>query len=114
MKPILLVISLLLAIMYSQVLLAQNSDSTSSDVKDLEAQQQQTNEAKAKAKALQEEKEPSSPNKESSSPNKEPSSPTKPQAEAQASSSNKRVSSKVFIPTEEISEDKPVAFPVDI
>lgn len=112
MKPILLVISLLLAIMYSQVLLAQNSDSTSSDVKDLEAQQQQTNEAKAKA--LQEEKEPSSPNKESSSPNKEPSSPTKPQAEAQASSSNKRASSKVFIPTEEISEDKPVAFPVDI
>ena len=105
MKPILLVISLLLAIMYSQVLLAQNSDSTSSDVKDLEAQQQQTNEAKAKA--LQEEKEPSSPNKE-------PSSPTKPQAEAQASSSNKRASSKVFIPTEEISEDKPVAFPVDI
>lgn len=112
MKPILLVISLLLAIMYSQVLLAQNSDSTSSDVKDLEAQQQQTNEAKAKA--LQEEKEPSSPNKESSSPNKEPSSPTKQQAEAQVSSSNKRVSSKVFIPTEEISEDKPVAFPVDI
>ena len=105
MKPILLVISLLLAIMYSQVLLAQNSDSTSSDVKDLEAQQQQTNEAKAKA--LQEEK-------ESSSPNKEPSSPTKQQAEAQVSSSNKRVSSKVFIPTEEISEDKPVAFPVDI
>ncbi len=109
MKSTLLVISLMLAIIYGQLLLAQSNKTTSADVEELEAKGPQSKEAKA----LQKEK-------QSSGAKPEPSIMTKQQKQSADSISNKKGASKnqgpskVFIPTEEISEDKPVAFPVDI
>jgi hypothetical protein len=115
MKSALLVVSLMLAIIYGQLLLAQSSKTTSADVEELDGKDPQAKEAKA----LQE-------TKQSSGPKPEPSILTKQQKQSADSISYKKAlsnkkgpsknqgPSKVFIPTEEISEDKPVAFPVDI
>lgn len=115
MKSALLVISLMLTIIYGQLLLAQSSYTTSAGVEKLEAKEPRSKQAKA----LQEDK-------PSSGPKPEPSIPTKQQKQSAGSiSDNKALSkkkgpnknqgpNKVFIPTEEISEDQPVAFPVDI
>ena len=96
MRSVLFVINLVVVIAYSQLLLAQNSAATSSDAKELDTQQRE-----AKERVLKEEKELASPNKE-------------PLTKPSVSTSKNKAPSKVFIPTEEISEDKPVAFPVDI
>lgn len=96
MKLALLIVSLMVATIYGQLLLAQNSNGNASDVKELEAQQQQTKELDEEALK------------------KAPTKPTKQQAQAKVSASKNKAPNKVFIPTEEISEDKPVAFPVDI
>jgi hypothetical protein len=109
MKSALLVISLLLAIIYGQLLLAQSSKTTSTDVEELDAKDPQAKEAKALPET-----------KQSSGPKPEPSIMTKQQKQSAGSISNNNAPSKnqgpskAFVPTEEISEDKPVAFPVDI
>ena len=109
MKRVLFVISLMLAFTYGQLLLAQNSNTSSNDGDGLETKDQQAKEAKA----LQEEKEPSGPKQEPASLNKEQKK-TADSINKNQELSNEKGPSKVFIPTEEISEDQPVAFPVDI
>ncbi|MFT5136659.1 MAG: hypothetical protein ACI8XV_001694 [Arenicella sp.] len=127
MKWSLFVISLMLAVTYGPLLAAQSNNTTSESVAGLEAK-----DAKSKdAKALQQEADSSvakqqpailtkqkDPKTDSNSNNQELNknkAPSKQKALSENEElSEKKGPSKVFIPTEEISEDKPVAFPVDI
>ena len=127
MKWSLFVISLMIGVTYGPLLAAQSSNTTSDSVAGLEAKDAKSKEAKA----LQQEADSSvvkqqpailtkqkNPTTDSNSNNQELNKNKAPSKQKVLSEkkarSEKKSPSKVFIPTEEISEDKPVAFPVDI
>ncbi|MFT4628975.1 MAG: hypothetical protein ACI9WC_000355 [Arenicella sp.] len=118
MKRSLFVISLMLAITYGPFLAAQSNNTASESVAGLDAKSKG-------AKALQQEADSSVAKQQPAILTKQKNSTTDSNSNNQELNSNKVPSkqkalsekkgpSKIFIPTEEISEDKPVAFPVDI
>jgi hypothetical protein len=115
MKWSLFVISLMLAITYGPLLAAQSHNTTNDSVAGLEAKDAKSKEAKAP----QQETDSSAAKQQPAILTKQENPTTDSISNNQELNNNKAPSkqkgpSKVFIPTEEISEDKPVAFPVDI